>query len=89
MVAGSLLLIGALAFPVTIFMAILGWNMIINLFGLVIFQELRYYGPHLDDLDPDLINNTLSVGMIGVAILVAGLVLRAALPRPGPPPPAS
>lgn len=68
---------------------ILGFNLLVNLFWIIITQELRYYGPSLDDLDAG--RDIVLAAAVGWVFLVAGAVVRSAThchrrhrPSPGP-----
>ena len=85
MVLGALLIAGGLGVAAVMVVAMLFFELLVNVFLVAFTQDLRWYGPGLLDVDPGLRNGVVAATAAGSVLLVAGAVRRYGA-EPGSPP---
>jgi hypothetical protein len=89
MLLGAVLIAGGLVVGLVMAVAMLFFELIVNVFLVIFVQDFRWYGPSLFDMDPGLRNWLIAATAGGSVLLVAGAVWRYVVesPRPSPPGP--
>jgi hypothetical protein len=88
MLLGALLIAGGIGVALVMAVAMLFFELIVNVFTVFFTQELRWYGPSLFDSDPGLRNWVIAATAGGSVLLVAGGIWRYVVESPRPLPPA-
>ncbi|HVW33031.1 MAG TPA: hypothetical protein VHL53_10870, partial [Acidimicrobiia bacterium] len=85
MLVGALLIVAGFGAAMAMVVALLFFELIVNVFAAAFTQDLRWYGPALFDWGPGFTHLVLGLTAAGSALLVAGALWRYRLESPAPP----